>query len=123
MARAVLDLDYIEDKDASVDFERGDDRERRLREVQGSGEEAVFSGAEMTAMLDLAKKGAEELTALAPQGDPRGGPPEWGFAGGTGCSLFTVISRVFPSAGALVWPSRWNRRIKARGGWPLSNGW
>ena len=60
----VLDLDYIEDKDASVDFnvvmtESGD-----YVEVQGSGEEAVFSGTEMTAMLELAKKGAAELTAL-----------------------------------------------------------
>ena len=60
----VLDLDYIEDKGASVDFnvvmtESGD-----FVEVQGSGEEAVFSGAEMSAMLELAKKGSEELTVL-----------------------------------------------------------
>ena len=63
----LLDLDYIEDKGAAVDFnvvmtESGD-----FVEVQGSGEEAVFSGAEMTAMLELAKKGAAELTALQRQ--------------------------------------------------------
>src|SRR5690606_35900678 len=51
----VLDLDYIEDKGAAVDFnvvmtESGD-----FVEVQGSGEEAVFSGEEMSAMLDLAR--------------------------------------------------------------------
>lgn len=63
----VLDLDYIEDKGASVDFnvvmtEGGD-----FVEVQGSGEEAVFSGGEMTAMLDLAGKGAGELIGLQRQ--------------------------------------------------------
>ena len=65
--KPVLDLDYIEDKGASVDFnvvmtEGGD-----FVEVQGSGEEAVFSGGEMTAMLDLAGKGAAELIELQRQ--------------------------------------------------------
>lgn len=60
----VLDLNYPEDKDATVDFnvvmtERGE-----FVEVQGSGEEAVFSGEEMTAMLELAKKGTSELFSL-----------------------------------------------------------
>ena len=62
--KPVLDLDYVEDKDASVDFnvvmtESGD-----FVEVQGSGEEAVFSGEEMSALLELAKKGSRELTVL-----------------------------------------------------------
>jgi ribonuclease PH len=57
----VLDLNYLEDKDASVDFnvvmtEAGD-----FVEVQGSGEESVFSSEEMNAMLELAKKGIAEL--------------------------------------------------------------
>ena len=60
----VLDLNYPEDKDASVDFnvvmtERGE-----FVEVQGSGEEAVFSSEQMTAMLDLAKKGTDEIFTL-----------------------------------------------------------
>ncbi len=60
----VLDLNYPEDKAATVDFnvvmtERGE-----FVEVQGSGEEAVFTGEQMTAMLDLAKKGTSELFTL-----------------------------------------------------------
>ncbi|MGE9270552.1 MAG: ribonuclease PH [Verrucomicrobiales bacterium] len=60
----VLDLNYPEDKEASVDFnvvmtERGE-----FVEVQGSGEEAVFTGEQMTAMLDLAQKGSRELFTL-----------------------------------------------------------
>jgi ribonuclease PH len=60
----VLDLDYIEDKDASVDFNVVMTESGEFVEVQGSGEEAVFSGAEMTAMLELATKGSAELVAL-----------------------------------------------------------
>jgi ribonuclease PH len=60
----ILDLNYPEDKDATVDFnivmtERGE-----FVEVQGSGEEAVFSGAEMTAMLGLAQEGISRLIEL-----------------------------------------------------------
>ena len=33
-------------------------------EIQGSGEEAVFSGAEMTAMLELSGNGIAHLIAL-----------------------------------------------------------
>ena len=60
----VLDLDYIEDKEASVDFNVVMTESGEFVEVQGSGEEAVFSGTEMTAMLDLATKGSAELVAL-----------------------------------------------------------
>ncbi len=61
---AVLDLNYPEDKDATVDFnvvmtERGE-----FVEIQGSGEEAVFTGDQMSAMLALAGKGAKELVTL-----------------------------------------------------------
>ena len=60
----ILDLNYPEDKNATVDFnivmtERGE-----FVEVQGSGEEAVFSGAEMTAMLGLAQEGITQLIKL-----------------------------------------------------------
>lgn len=61
---SVLDLNYPEDRDASVDFnvvmtERGE-----FVEVQGSGEEAVFTGEQMSEMLELARKGVSELITL-----------------------------------------------------------
>ena len=57
----LLDLCYVEDRDAEVDMnvvmtERGE-----YVEVQGSGEEAVFTAEEMAQMLALASKGAGEL--------------------------------------------------------------
>ncbi|MES2997289.1 MAG: ribonuclease PH [Verrucomicrobiota bacterium] len=57
----VLDLNYLEDKDASVDFNVVMTEALEYVEVQGSGEEAVFSSEEMTAMLELARKGIGEL--------------------------------------------------------------
>ena len=60
----VLDLDYVEDKGASVDFNVVMTEASEFVEVQGSGEEAVFSSAEMTAMLELSRKGITELIAL-----------------------------------------------------------
>ena len=41
---------------------RGSERgERGLVEVQGSGEEAVFSSEEMSAMIGLSRKGVTEI--------------------------------------------------------------
>ncbi|MEM9237013.1 MAG: ribonuclease PH [Verrucomicrobiota bacterium] len=60
----VLDLNYPEDKDASVDFNVVMTESLEYVEVQGSGEEAVFSGEQMSAMLELAKKGCSELFTL-----------------------------------------------------------
>ena len=59
----LLDLCYVEDRDAEVDMnvvltERGE-----YVEVQGSGEEAVFTADEMAQMLALAAKGAACITA------------------------------------------------------------
>ena len=59
----LLDLCYVEDRDAEVDMnvvmtERGE-----YVEVQGSGEEAVFTAEEMAQMLALAAKGAAAITA------------------------------------------------------------
>lgn len=59
----LLDLCYVEDRDAEVDMnvvmtERGE-----YVEVQGSGEEAVFTAAEMNEMLGLASAGIRELIA------------------------------------------------------------
>ncbi len=60
----VLDLNYPEDKDASVDFNVVMTEACEFVEIQGSGEEAVFSSAEMTAMLDLSRKGISEIISL-----------------------------------------------------------
>jgi len=60
----VLDLNYIEDKDATVDFNVVMTEDLEFVEVQGSGEEAVFSQSEMNAMLELSKSGIGELVAL-----------------------------------------------------------
>ncbi len=57
----VLDLNYLEDKAATVDFNVVMTESGKFVEVQGSGEEAVFSSEEMAAMLDLAKTGIAEL--------------------------------------------------------------
>jgi ribonuclease PH len=60
----VLDLNYIEDKGATVDFNVVMTETLEFVEVQGSGEEAVFSGDQMGAMLDLCRKGVNEIVSL-----------------------------------------------------------
>ncbi len=61
---AVLDLNYPEDKDASVDFNVVMTGEGKFVELQGTGEEDVFSQEQLTELLALAKKGCEDLKAL-----------------------------------------------------------
>ena len=63
----ILDLDYPEDKDASVDFNVVMTEDLEFVEMQGSGEEATFTTEQMTAMLELARKGVTEITALQKQ--------------------------------------------------------
>jgi ribonuclease PH len=60
----VLDLNYPEDKDAAVDFNVVMTEASEFVEIQGSGEEAVFSGEEMSAMLELSRKGIAEIISL-----------------------------------------------------------
>jgi ribonuclease PH len=57
----VLDLNYPEDRDASVDFNVVMTETLEYVEIQGSGEEAVFTGEQMTSMLDLARMGISEI--------------------------------------------------------------
>ena len=57
----LLDLCYVEDRDASVDFNVVMTDKLDFVELQGSGEEAVFTPDQLTEMLDLAKKGVGEL--------------------------------------------------------------
>jgi ribonuclease PH len=59
----VLDLDYLEDKDASVDMNLVMTDDGHFVEVQGSGEESTFSEAELSAMLTLGRRGIAELLA------------------------------------------------------------
>ncbi|MEI6337896.1 MAG: ribonuclease PH [Verrucomicrobiota bacterium] len=58
---ALLDLNYLEDKDASVDMNLVMTDALEFVELQGSGEEAVFSEAQLAVMLDLGKAGIRRL--------------------------------------------------------------
>jgi ribonuclease PH len=62
--QSILDLNYLEDKAASVDFNVVMTESLEFVEVQGSGEEAVFTAKQMNEMLDLATKGVKELMEL-----------------------------------------------------------
>lgn len=57
----VLDLSYEEDKAASVDMNVVMTAGQEFVEVQGAGEEATFTRAELEALLDLARSGIEQL--------------------------------------------------------------
>jgi len=59
--QAVLDLNYEEDKLVTVDFNLVATEDGEFVEVQGSGEEATFSGSQLDEMLDLARKGIAAL--------------------------------------------------------------
>jgi len=63
----LLDLNYLEDKAAAVDFNVVMTEAAEFVEIQGSGEEAVFSAAEMTAMLELSRSGIAQLITLQQQ--------------------------------------------------------
>jgi ribonuclease PH len=62
--RELLDLAYIEDRDASVDFNVVMTGRGHFVEVQGSGEEATFSNEQLQSLLVLAQKGMRELATL-----------------------------------------------------------
>ena len=60
----LLDLAYLEDKDAEVDFNVVMTGQGRFVEVQGSGEESTFSQEQLGNLIALAQKGLRELSAL-----------------------------------------------------------
>ena len=62
--KAVLDLSYIEDANASVDMNVVMNTEAKFIEIQGSSEQAPFSDNEMQEMLSLAKKGIQQIITL-----------------------------------------------------------
>ena len=63
-ARALLDLPYEEDARAEVDMNVVATGSGRLAEIQGTGEGATFSRAELDALTDLALRGIDELVAI-----------------------------------------------------------
>jgi len=61
---ALLDLAYVEDKDASVDLNLVMDGQGRFIELQASGEEATFTGDELASMLALGREGIMRIRDL-----------------------------------------------------------
>jgi ribonuclease PH len=61
---AVLDLPYVEDRDASVDFNVVMTGKGEYVEVQGTGEEATFSEEQLASLLALAKIGCKEISSM-----------------------------------------------------------
>jgi ribonuclease PH len=59
----LLDLDYSEDKDADVDCNLVMTGAGEFVEIQGTGEEATFSRAQLDRMLKLGKLGIDAITA------------------------------------------------------------
>ena len=57
----VLDLDYAEDSEAETDMNIVMNEVGNFVEVQGTAEGHAFTRAEFDAMLDLAKKGVDEI--------------------------------------------------------------
>lgn len=62
--RAVADLDYPMDFAATVDMNVVMTGGGQFVEIQGTGEEATFSESELAALIQLAKAGIVQLTAL-----------------------------------------------------------
>lgn len=60
----LLDLAYVEDKDASVDLNLVMDGQGRFIELQASGEEATFTGEELASMLALGREGITRVLEL-----------------------------------------------------------
>ena len=60
----LLDLDYPEDKAASVDFNVVMTGKAQFVELQGTGEESTFSQEQLDRLIVLAKRGIEQLTRI-----------------------------------------------------------
>ncbi len=60
----LLDLNYVEDKDAEVDANVVMTGRGQFVEVQSSGEESTFSPEQLQRLLALAQQGLKELSAL-----------------------------------------------------------
>ncbi len=60
--QTLLDLDYLEDKDADVDLNLVMTGTGKLIEVQAGGEEATFTPGQLQEMLVLGQRGISEIT-------------------------------------------------------------
>ena len=58
-----LDLEYVEDRDADVDMNLVMTGRGQFIEVQGTGEEATFTRAEVNALLEAGERGIATITA------------------------------------------------------------
>jgi ribonuclease PH len=61
--RALLDLNYVEDKDAAVDMNLVMNDRGEFIEIQAAGEEATFSDVQLASLLALGRSGVNELLA------------------------------------------------------------
>ena len=61
---SLLDLNYVEDKDAEVDANVVMTGRGQFVELQSSGEESTFSHDQLQSLLVLAQKGLKELAAM-----------------------------------------------------------
>ena len=57
-------MDYILDSNADVDMNVIGTSDGMLVEVQGTGEEATYSRAQMDALMDMAEKGLARLHSI-----------------------------------------------------------
>src|SRR4051812_19067240 len=62
--QTLLDLNYVEDKDAEVDANIVMTGRGQFVEVQSSGEESTFSGDQLQSLLAVSQKGLKEISAL-----------------------------------------------------------
>ena len=60
-SRVLLDLDYLEDKDAEVDLNLVMTEDLEFIELQASGEESIFGESQLAQMLDYGRRGIREL--------------------------------------------------------------
>ncbi|MBI3412391.1 MAG: ribonuclease PH [Planctomycetes bacterium] len=61
--RELLDLEYVEDRDAQVDMNLVMTGSGEFIEVQGSGEEATFSRGQLDRLLKVGKLGVDAITS------------------------------------------------------------
>jgi ribonuclease PH len=59
----LLDLEYVEDRDAEVDLNLVMTGKGKFIEVQGSGEEATFSRKQLDKLMDMGEAGIRAITA------------------------------------------------------------
>lgn len=59
----LLDLDYLEDRDAEVDCNLVMTGSGEFIEIQGTGEEATFNRGQLDRMLKIGKAGIDQITA------------------------------------------------------------